>query len=134
MPGHLIRRAGQVSNALFAQECAEFDITSVQFAALLAIESAGEIDNTRLAEAIAFDRATIGDVIDRLHKKGWIDRVPSPTDRRAKLSRLTAQGTATLRAVEPCVARVQEGLLRNFSVAEGQQLLTLLKRLEGDVD
>ena len=37
MPGHLIRRAQQISTALFAEECAAFDLTSVQYAALAAI-------------------------------------------------------------------------------------------------
>ena len=30
MPGHLIRRAHQISIALFTEECAAFDLTSVQ--------------------------------------------------------------------------------------------------------
>ena len=38
MPGHLIRRAHQLSTAIFAEECAEFDLTPVQYAALEAIE------------------------------------------------------------------------------------------------
>jgi hypothetical protein len=37
MPGHLIRRGPQISTALFAEECAGFDLTAVQCAALAAI-------------------------------------------------------------------------------------------------
>ena len=38
-PGHLIRRVQQLSSALFAEECAVFDLTSVQYAALERVAS-----------------------------------------------------------------------------------------------
>jgi len=130
MPGHLVRRAHQVSTALFAEECRHFDLTSVQFAALFVLRAAGELDATRLAELIAFDRSTIGGVIERLELKGWIARIGSKNDKRVKLIRLTPSGTALLRRVEPAVKRVQQRLLEPFSSSEKPRLLTLLRRLD----
>src|SRR4051794_41918335 len=100
MPGHLIRRAHQISSALFAEECGEFDLTSVQYAALVAIRDNPDVDATRLSALIAFDRSTIGDVLERLEGKGWIKRHPSPTDRRVKLLRLSPTGEDLLRRGE----------------------------------
>jgi MarR family transcriptional regulator, lower aerobic nicotinate degradation pathway regulator len=130
MPGHLVRRAHQVSTALFAEECRDFDLTSVQFAALFVLRAAGELDATRLAELIAFDRSTIGDVIERLELKGWIARIGSRHDTRIKLIRLTPRGSALLRRVEPAVKRVQQRLLEPFSSSERPGVLMLLKRLD----
>lgn len=130
MPGHLVRRAHQMSTALFAEECRQFDLTSVQFAALFVLRTAAALNATRLAELIAFDRSTIGDVIDRLESKGWIARTGSGDDRRVKLIRLTPGGRALLRRVEPPVKRVQQRLLEPFSSRERPRLLTLLKRLD----
>ncbi|MCS6878835.1 MAG: MarR family transcriptional regulator, partial [Geminicoccaceae bacterium] len=79
-PGHLIRRAHQLATALFAEECGE--LTPVQYAALWAIAAQPGIDATRVSALIAFDRSTIGDVLERLEGKGWIRRETSPTDRR----------------------------------------------------
>lgn len=129
MPGHLVRRAHQVSTALFAEECGTFGLTSVQFAALYAVRAAGELDATRLAEQIAFDRATIGDVLDRLEAKGWVTRAGSRADRRIKLIRLTPKGAALLKQVEPSVARVQERLLAPLSAAERARFLSLLHKV-----
>ena len=42
MPGHLIRRAQQIAVAIFMEECAEFDLTPVQYAALVAIREIRE--------------------------------------------------------------------------------------------
>lgn len=131
MPGHLIRRLQQVSNALFTEECGRFDLTSVQFAALFVLHAAGELDATRLAEQIAFDRSTIGDVVERLESKGWIVRNGSSDDRRVKLIRLTPDGVKLLRLVQPAVKRVQKRLLEQISPSERAVFLTLVKRLDG---
>ncbi len=129
MPGHLIRRVQQVSAALFAEECAGFGLTSVQFAALLAIRANPAVDATRLSHLIAFDRSTLGGVLERLEAKGWIVRTPSPADRRIKLLRLTLDGERHLRAVEPAVRRVQQRLMEPLPAADRAAMLRLLARL-----
>jgi MarR family transcriptional regulator, lower aerobic nicotinate degradation pathway regulator len=129
MPGHIIRRLHQISTAIFAEECAEFDLTPVQYAALEAIKTNPDVDATRLSSLIAFDRSTIGDVLERMESKGWILRAPSPTDRRIKLVRLTHQGTRLLREVEPAVRRVQERLLIPLSLRDRATVLRLLTQL-----
>lgn len=129
MPGHLIRRAQQVSHALFSEECGAFDLTSVQFAALTAIAENPGIDATRLSTVIAFDRSTIGDVLERIEAKGWIVRTPSPSDRRIKLLELSQAGHDLLARVGPSVLRVQERLLASFDAPERERVLQLLARL-----
>jgi len=129
MPGHLIRRAQQISSALFAEECGEFDLASVQYAALVAIRENPDVDATRLSALIAFDRSTIGDVLERLEGKGWIERHPSPTDRRVKLLRLSPTGEDLLRRVEPAVRRVQERLLAPLAPSDQAMIVRLLAQL-----
>ncbi len=129
MPGHLIRRAHQASTALFAAECGRFDLTPVQYAAMSAIRDTPDLDATRLAAAVAFDRSTLGDVLERLEAKGWVVRVPSPSDRRVKKLALSEAGAALLQAVQPGVRRVQEQLLAPFPAAEHEAVLAMLRRL-----
>src|SRR5918911_2045281 len=101
MPGHLFRRVHQISSAIFAEECGSYGLTSVQFAALTAIREHPDVDATRLSSLIAFDRSTLGDVLERLEARGWIDRHPSPSDKRVKLLRLSQAGSRILAEVEP---------------------------------
>ncbi|MCS7269224.1 MAG: MarR family winged helix-turn-helix transcriptional regulator [Geminicoccaceae bacterium] len=128
-PGHLIRRAHQLATALFAEECGE--LTPVQYAALWAIAAQPGIDATRVSALIAFDRSTIGDVLERLEGKGWIRRETSPTDRRVKLLYVTEEGSTVLRTVAPAVERVQARLLQPLSPDERSELIRLLARLVG---
>lgn len=128
-PGHLIRRAHQISSALFAEECGAFDLTSVQYAALVAIRTHPGLDATRLSGLIAFDRSTLGDVLERLEAKGWVQRSPSPSDRRVKLLQLTAAGHAILQEVEAAVDRVQARLLAPLAPEHRATLVQLLAQL-----
>lgn len=129
MPGHLIRRAQQISGALFAEECGALDLTAVQYAALAAIAANADLDATRLSEQIVFDRSTIGGVLERLEAKGWIVRRASPEDRRVKLLDLTPGGRDVLKRVGPAVARVQKRLLEPFAPGDREAFMRLLTEL-----
>lgn len=131
MPGHLIRRLHQISTQLFTQRVQEAgsDLTPVQFAALDALRHAPGIDQARLAEAIAKDRATIGAVVDRLEQKGLVARVENDKDRRARILRLTASGERTLRALRPIVESVQKEILSGLSSTEYSQFLQLAAKV-----
>ena len=105
MAGHLIRRLHQLSTQVFVQrtQAAGYDLTPIQFAALDAIHNHPGTDQATVAELIAYDRATIGGVIERLEQKGWVDRVVSERDRRARELSLTAEGQRTFKALVPVV-------------------------------
>ena len=111
-PGHLIRRLQQIAVAVFAQECADHDVTPLQYAALVAVRDNPGLDATRVAALVAFDRSTIGNVMERLEGKGLIERRPNPDDRRVKILHLAPAGQdKELQEVEAAVDRVQERLL-----------------------
>src|SRR6202007_1190418 len=91
-PGYLCRRMQQIAVAIFIEECKAFDLTPVQYAALIAIRTHPGIDATRLSAVIAFDRSTLGSVIERMEAKGYVERRPAPEDKRVKLLYLTKAG------------------------------------------
>src|SRR5580693_6652417 len=98
-PGYLFRRMQQIAVAIFVEECKAHDLTPVQYAALIAIRTHPGIDATRLSAVIAFDRSTLGSVIERLEAKEYIERKPAREDKRVKLLHLTRQGVALLRDI-----------------------------------
>jgi DNA-binding MarR family transcriptional regulator len=128
-PGHLIRRAHQVSVAIFMQETAGYDVTPVQFAILNALLEAPGEDQVTLARNVAFDPATFGSVIGRLEARGWVRREPDPRDRRRKLLWVTREGAEVAQKMRRAVAKVQARMLEPLSAAEQQQLVALLDRM-----
>lgn len=133
MPGHLIRRMQQLSNNHFATRMREagLDLTSVQFAALDAISANEGLDQATLADLIAYDRATIGGVVNRLLDKGLIARTVSRRDRRSKELRLTEDGERTLVQLAGPVDAVQAAILANLTPDEQAQFLALSRKLLG---
>ena len=128
-PGYLFRRMQQIAVAIFVEECRAYDLTPVQYAALVAIRTHPGIDVTRLSAVIAFDRSTLGSVIERLEAKQHIERKPAPEDKRVKLLYLTKKGAALLRNIVPLVDRAQARMLLPLKQADRKTLLALLTQL-----
>jgi DNA-binding MarR family transcriptional regulator len=128
-PGYLFRRMQQIAVSIFVEECGEFDLTPVQYAALVAIHSHPGIDATRLSAVIAFDRSTLGSVIERLQGKGLVERKAAREDRRVKLLYLTKAGAALLRDIIPAVDRAQARMLQPLKPTDRKTLLALLTQL-----
>jgi DNA-binding MarR family transcriptional regulator len=128
-PGHLIRRAHQISVAVFNAHLAAADVTPVQFAILNALSDTPGADQITLANRVAFDPATSGSVIGRLESKGWVERRADPVDRRRKLLVLTPQGLQALAGMKSAVAAVQAEILSPLSPAQQSQFMLLISQL-----
>jgi DNA-binding MarR family transcriptional regulator len=131
MAGHLIRRLHQHSTLVFAQrtQAAGFDLTPVQYAALEAIHEHPGSDQAHVAEFIGYDRATIGGVIDRLEKKGWVKRVVSQTDRRARQVSLTAKGKVIRSRLQPIVRDFQQEILQPLNARDQEALMNWMRKI-----
>ena len=131
MAGHLIRRLHQISTQVFMRrvQAAGFDLTPVQFAAMDAIRANPGIDQAGVATLIAYDRATIGGVIDRLVQKDWVARVVSRRDRRARELSLTGEGNRVFEVILPVVRDVQDDILSDLDDASRGTFLEAARRI-----
>lgn len=110
MPGHLLRRAAQRHNALWASEVGT-QPTSPQYALLRAVAAEPGLDQRRAGERASLDRSSTMDVVARLERQGWLTRTRDPRDaRRDVLLPGPATADAMARLALP-VARVQDALL-----------------------
>src|SRR4051794_5378358 len=128
-PGYLFRRMQQIAVSIFMEECTAFDLTPMQYGALIAIHTHPGIDATRLSAVIAFDRSTLGSLIERLQAKDYIERKPAPEDKRIKLLYLTKSGAAILREIAPAVERAQARMLEPLRPADRKALMGLMAQL-----
>ena len=74
-PGFLLRRAHQISAAVFESACAEVGLTQAQYGVLMVVQSAPDIDQSSLARALAFDKVTVLRVLQGLgaaHARQWL--------------------------------------------------------------
>ena len=132
-PAHLIRRLHQISTHVFLQrsQADGYDLTPVQYAAMQALQSNPGIDQAQVAALIAYDRATIGGVIDRLVQKGYVTRVVSQRDRRAREVSLSEAGAAALQGLVPLIDAAQDEILALLTEDERAAFTALARKAVG---
>ena len=129
MPGHLLRRCQQIAVGIFLDECRDFELTPLQFAALATLARHGPSDQASLGRRAALDRTTAAVVLRKLRQRGLVHRLVGGSDRRSKHFALSPAGEALLSAVTDAVERAQQRILAPLAPAERQVLLGLLERL-----
>jgi DNA-binding MarR family transcriptional regulator len=76
-----------------AAEARRLDLTISEIAALEHLHGAGELTPTQLSTRLAMSSGAMTAVIDRLERRGYVERQPNPRDRRSSLVRPTHAGT-----------------------------------------
>ncbi len=127
-PGHLIRRAQQQHQTIWAERVGE-GLTSVQFAVLTLLAQQPEIDQRTLGASLSIDTSTLADVCRRLADRGLLERTRHPEDGRRYMLRVTAEGEAVLRRTIPAVDEVGDALLAPLEPDERATLMALLRRV-----
>jgi len=130
-PGHLIRRAHQMSVAVFETQAAPYNITAPQHVVMTALYKHPGIDQVTLAGLVALDKVTTGNIVARLAGRGLVRRDKSAHDARARSLFLSDEGTAMLLEMQNVVRKAQKTLLARLSPEEQKTLLSLLRQMMG---
>jgi DNA-binding MarR family transcriptional regulator len=128
-PGYLIRRLQQILLARYTAETEPFNVTSLQWATMRAVQAKPGVDQSTLARDIALDTSTVAGVVDRLEARGLITRKPSAQDRRLRTLYITDEGTALLEQVSPVIVGVQRWLMEPLTPQEREQFWNVLAKL-----
>ncbi len=129
--GYNLRRAQVALFRDFAAATEEYDITPGQFGVLILVDATPGLNQTELGEAMGVDRSTVVAVIDRLQKRGLVERRAVPADRRSHALHLTAPGRQLLARMIPAVRAHEARFAGHLADAERRELTALLKKLAG---
>jgi len=127
-PGHLLRRAQQISVSIFYDEMGS-ELTPVQYAILSQVAEHPGIDQVSLAGLAAIDTSTGATVCARLEEKGLLERRVLPHNRRQRALSITNAGQALLDALVPGAQRLRQRLLGPLSAEEQRVFMALLAKL-----
>jgi MarR family transcriptional regulator, lower aerobic nicotinate degradation pathway regulator len=128
-PGFLIRRLHQIHVALFQKECADFDITPLQYSLLTALAARGTADQTTLAADVALDRTTTTGALKRLQLRRFIERAVLDRDRRAQICRLTRKGAALLQKMERSAQTAHRRTISDLSKQDQKRFIAMMQRI-----
>ena len=108
---------------------AEFDITPGQYGVLNVLWKQGATAPKEIAHILCLETTTVSGVLDRMQKKGLIDRVLDDSDRRSVKVLATDKGKALEEPVLAAVEQVNQDVLSIFSEEEAQQLKAWLRAI-----
>lgn len=126
-PGHLMRRAHQITVSLFQEEVGEV-VSPKEFAILRMIHETPDVDQVRLARLIGIDTSSAALTAAKLEKRGLIARTVSTVDRRLLSLRLTPEGEQLLDDTVSGVYRMREKLLSPLTESEQKVFMRLLRK------
>jgi DNA-binding MarR family transcriptional regulator len=84
---------------------------------------------TELASRAGVTKASMGEIIDALVQRGYMERVPDPTDGRALLIRRTERGWEVNRVARQVVEEIQQEWIHALGEEQFTHLLDALRQL-----
>jgi MarR family transcriptional regulator, lower aerobic nicotinate degradation pathway regulator len=133
-PGFLLRRAHQISAAVFEDECRDLALTPAQFGVLTVLKAHPGLGQSSLARALGFDKVTVLRVLRGLEARGLLARAPVTGNKRNISVALTARGAAVLAQAQKPAEKAYKRLLAPLDKTQQAQLLELLQRLTGELE
>ena len=131
-PLHLYIVLSRASETLHAHTKADIEshgLTQTEFAILEALYHKGPMLLNEVQKKILVSSGGITFLIDKLEKRGLVERRPCESDRRARWAALTAAGEQLMKEIFPGHAEVIRRVVSGLTPEEQEQLAGLAKKL-----
>lgn len=128
-PGFLLRRAHQLSVAIFENACKSVQLTPSQYAVLVVLQDNRTCNQNQLALALGMSKVTISQTVKALIERRLIVSNPLETDKRHNVLAMTAEGEQLLNQSQICTQEAYGQLMGPLQNEEREQLLFLLKKI-----
>jgi MarR family 2-MHQ and catechol resistance regulon transcriptional repressor len=116
---------GEVSKA----DIQRHDLTPAEFGILEALYHKGPMLLGEVQKRVLVSSGGITFLVDRLAKRGLVERQECPSDRRARYAALTKQGAQLMRDTFPSHAAAIRDAMAGLGIADQRSVTTLLKTL-----
>jgi DNA-binding MarR family transcriptional regulator len=128
-------RTGGASVALLDKALSHHGLSAAGRQALAVIDGAGHpLSPTAISERLVITTASMTSLLDTLERRGLVDRMPDPRDRRRLLISLTAEGQRTVDAFLPEVVALQTAVMSSLSETERRRFLRSLATIREAID
>ncbi|MGV8833427.1 MAG: MarR family winged helix-turn-helix transcriptional regulator [Devosia sp.] len=130
MIGTLLHDTTRLLRRRFDDAAKAYGLTLPQWKALVAIDKQDGITQVALSSSLDTDAMTLSGILDRLEKRGLIERFVHPDDSRAKLTRLTSTGVELVAVARGVGAQVFNQAMDGMTPADLAMLIEQLTRIQ----
>jgi MarR family transcriptional regulator for hemolysin len=134
LAGNLSWLLAQASHVMVTEMTSAFENMGIapRGHCVLSAAASGDFTQKELAEVVGLDKTTMVVTVDELERSGFAERVPSSTDRRARIIRVTPAGRKAVAKGQRVVKEIQEDVLASLPADERDAFVgTLHKLVEG---
>lgn len=124
--GYLLNDTSRLLRRAFDERMRALGLTAPQARLLLALEKLPDNNQAFYAERLEVEPITLTRLVDRMEEADWIERMPDPSDRRARILHLTGKSHDIVSKVRGRVEGLVEDLSQGLSNAERGELKRLL--------
>ncbi|MCS5491886.1 MULTISPECIES: MarR family winged helix-turn-helix transcriptional regulator [Algoriphagus] len=121
------RKVKQYAQQQFKQ--GNFDVTVDQWIVLKNLSEGGDMSQTELANLVFKDHPTLTRIIDLLVKKGYVERLPHPQDRRSFQLHLTDSGVSKVTSLRPKILQIREKAWENLDEQDFEEFKRILNTI-----
>jgi DNA-binding MarR family transcriptional regulator len=125
--GYFVRRVQVWIFQDFIRTLARENIRPAQYSVLAVIEANPGLSQSGIAGFLGIERARFVRLIDRLEKRGLVERRAAPGDRRSHALYLTREGQKSLKRIKALASRHETNLAAKFGAERHKLLLELLR-------
>lgn len=125
----VLSRAHNAVQAHLHANVGEHGLTLAEFAILEVLYHKGPLLLGEVQRRILVSSGGVTYLVDRLERKGLVERRDCPQDRRARYAALTAEGEELIGRIFPEHARCIERVMDGLTPGEQQQAAALLRQL-----
>lgn len=97
----VLLRASQSIEEVLRKDMQKYGLNMTEFAVLELLYHKGEQPIQKIGEKILITSGSITYVVDKLEKKGFVERVACPNDRRVTFATITPSGTTFMKEIFP---------------------------------
>ena len=113
----------------------KWDLTCSQHAIIAYLFDHKSVETTQrdLEETFSLKNPTVTGLLNLLEKKGMIQRVTNPKDRRSNIIKLTEKSLALEKQLTASRKMAEDAILKGFTPDEKQQLESFMRRLMDNI-
>jgi DNA-binding MarR family transcriptional regulator len=125
--GYFVRRFQVAIFQDFIRTLAEIDIRPAQYSVLAVVAANGGLSQSDLADTLGIERARLVRLLDRLEKRGLLQRLASAKDRRAHALQLTPEGQRVYKQAHKLAASHEARIRESLGAQRYAQMLEMLR-------
>ena len=133
--GKFVKIINNMLDSKVNRDFRKWDLTCSQHAIIAYLFDNQSVETTQrdLEETFSLKNPTVTGLLNLLEKKGMIQRVTNPKDRRSNIIKLTDKSLALEKQLTASRKRAEEAILEGFTPDEKQQLESFMRRLMDNI-